>query len=102
MIGMDFCSFVLLLLTWEQKYHSGCSQSRPQDQSPIRSRQRGRPACQVDPTGKNLKGLGPFHQEKWTSFCVEGNGLMFMKRITGASFTETVRDLRRNVGIEVP
>ncbi len=66
--------------------------------------------------GQNLKGLCPFHQEKSPSFTVSpsrqifhcfgcgagGNVFTFLTRITGASFPETVRELGRKVGIEVP
>ncbi len=67
-------------------------------------------------TGQNLKGLCPFHQEKTPSFTVSpsrqifhcfgcgagGNVFSFLMKITGASFPETVRDVGRRVGIEVP
>ena len=67
-------------------------------------------------TGQNLKGLCPFHQEKTPSFTVSpsrqifhcfgcgagGNVFSFLMRITGAGFPETVRDVGRRVGIEVP
>ncbi len=67
-------------------------------------------------TGQNLKGLCPFHQEKTPSFTVSpsrqifhcfgcgagGNVFSFLMRITGAGFPETVRDIGRRVGIEVP
>lgn len=66
--------------------------------------------------GKNLKGHCPFHQEKSTSFTVSpsrqifhcfgcgvgGNVFTFLMRITGANFSETVRTLGRNFGIDVP
>jgi len=66
--------------------------------------------------GQNLKGLCPFHQEKSPSFTVSpsrqifhcfgcgagGNVFTFLTRITGASFPETVRDLGRKVGVEIP
>lgn len=66
--------------------------------------------------GQNLKGLCPFHQEKTASFSVSpsrqifhcfgcgagGNVFTFLTRITGATFPDTVRDLGRRVGIEVP
>ncbi len=66
--------------------------------------------------GQNLKGLCPFHQEKSPSFTVSpsrqifhcfgcgagGNVFTFLTRITGASFPETVRELGRKAGIEIP
>jgi DNA primase len=66
--------------------------------------------------GQNLKGLCPFHQEKSPSFTVSssrqifhcfgcgvgGNVFTFLMRITGANFPETVRELGKKIGIEVP
>jgi DNA primase len=66
--------------------------------------------------GQNLKGLCPFHQEKSPSFTVSpsrqifhcfgcgagGNVFTFLMRITGENFPETVRDLARKLGIDVP
>lgn len=67
-------------------------------------------------TGQNLKGLCPFHQEKTPSFTVSpsrqifhcfgcgagGNVFSFLMKITGASFPDTVREVGRRVGIDVP
>ena len=66
--------------------------------------------------GQNLKGLCPFHQEKSPSFTVSpsrqifhcfgcgagGNVFTFLMRVTGANFPETVRELGRKFGIDVP
>ena len=66
--------------------------------------------------GQNLKGLCPFHQEKTASFNVSpsrqifhcfgcgagGDVFTFLTKITGAAFPDTVRELGRRVGIEVP
>ena len=66
--------------------------------------------------GQNLKGLCPFHQEKTASFSVSpsrqifhcfgcgssGDVFTFLTKITGASFPDTVRELGRRAGIEVP
>jgi DNA primase len=66
--------------------------------------------------GQNLKGLCPFHQEKTPSFSVSpsrqifhcfgcgtsGDVFTFLTKVTGASFPDTVRELGRRAGIEVP
>lgn len=66
--------------------------------------------------GQNLKGLCPFHQEKTASFNVSlsrqifhcfgcgagGDVFTFLSKITGAPFPETVRELGRRAGIDVP
>jgi DNA primase len=66
--------------------------------------------------GQNLKGLCPFHQEKTASFNVNpsrqifhcfgcglgGDVFTFLTKITGAPFPDTVRELGRRVGIDVP
>ena len=66
--------------------------------------------------GQNLKGLCPFHQEKTPSFSVSpsrqifhcfgcgssGDVFTFLTKITGSSFPDTVRELGRRAGIEVP
>jgi DNA primase len=66
--------------------------------------------------GQNLKGLCPFHQEKTPSFSVSpsrqifhcfgcgtsGDVFAFLTKMTGASFPDTVRELGRRAGIEVP
>lgn len=67
-------------------------------------------------SGRNLKGLCPFHQEKTPSFTVSpekqiffcfgcqkgGNAISFLMEIDGVSFPEAVRHLARASGIEVP
>ncbi|MES4787018.1 MAG: hypothetical protein C4294_15735 [Nitrospiraceae bacterium] len=67
-------------------------------------------------TGQNLKGLCPFHTEKTPSFTVSpsrqifhcfgcgtgGNVFTFLMKIEGSSFPETVRELGRRAGIEIP
>lgn len=66
--------------------------------------------------GQNLKGLCPFHQEKTASFNVSpsrqifhcfgcgagGDVFTFLTKVTGAAFPDTVRELGRRAGIEVP
>lgn len=66
--------------------------------------------------GQNLKGLCPFHHEKTPSFSVSpsrqifhcfgcgasGDVFSFLTKVTGASFPDTVRELGRRAGIEVP
>ncbi|MFM7840795.1 MAG: CHC2 zinc finger domain-containing protein, partial [Nitrospira sp.] len=66
--------------------------------------------------GQNFKGLCPFHNEKTPSFMVSpsrqifhcfgcgagGNAFSFVMKMEGTSFPETVRELGRKAGIEVP
>jgi DNA primase len=66
--------------------------------------------------GQNLKGLCPFHQEKTASFNVSpsrqifhcfgcgagGDVFTFLTKITGTPFPETVLELGRRAGIDVP
>lgn len=66
-------------------------------------------------TGKNFKGLCPFHSEKTPSFTVipdrqffhcfgckaGGNAYHFLMRVEGLSFLEAVRDLAGKAGIPV-
>jgi DNA primase len=67
-------------------------------------------------TGVNHKGLCPFHQEKSPSFNVNaqkqffhcfgcgksGDVISFVSELDGKSFVETVRDLARRAGVELP
>ncbi|MGH7232851.1 MAG: DNA primase [Nitrospiraceae bacterium] len=67
-------------------------------------------------TGQNLKGMCPFHAEKTPSFTVSpsrqifhcfgcgagGNVFMFVMKMEGIGFPETVRELGRRAGIEIP
>lgn len=67
-------------------------------------------------TGKNYKGLCPFHSEKTPSFTVNedkqifycfgchtgGNVITFLMRHENMSFPETVRHLAKRYGIEIP
>ncbi len=66
--------------------------------------------------GQNFKGLCPFHSEKTPSFMVSpsrqifhcfgcgtgGNAFTFVMKMEGTSFPETVRELGRKAGVEVP
>ncbi len=66
--------------------------------------------------GQNFKGLCPFHAEKTPSFMVSpsrqifhcfgcgagGNVFSFLMKMEGTSFPETVRELGRKAGVEVP
>ncbi|MEK6525273.1 MAG: DNA primase [Nitrospirota bacterium] len=66
--------------------------------------------------GQNFKGLCPFHSEKTPSFMVSpsrqifhcfgcgagGNVFTFVMKMEGTAFPETVRELGRRAGIEVP
>ncbi|HET8579617.1 MAG TPA: DNA primase [Nitrospiraceae bacterium] len=66
--------------------------------------------------GQNFKGLCPFHSEKTPSFMVSpsrqifhcfgcgvgGNVFTFMMKMEGTSFPETLRELGRKAGIDVP
>ncbi|MFQ6672743.1 MAG: DNA primase, partial [Candidatus Tectimicrobiota bacterium] len=67
-------------------------------------------------SGRNYKGLCPFHTEKTPSFNVSpdrnifrcfgcgaaGNVFTFLMRIEGMSFLEAVRHLAQRAGVEVP
>jgi DNA primase len=67
-------------------------------------------------TGVNHKGLCPFHQEKSPSFNVNaqkqffhcfgcgksGDVITFVSEIEGRSFIETVRELAKKAGVELP
>src|SRR5579885_3364869 len=67
-------------------------------------------------SGQNLKGLCPFHNEKTPSFTVSpsrqifhcfgcgagGNVFTFLMKLEGGSFPDTVRDLGKRLGIDVP
>lgn len=71
---------------------------------------------QLKKTGKNLKGLCPFHQEKTPSFVVnpdlkryhcfgcgkKGDIFTFLMEIEKISFVEAVRNIARDVGIIIP
>jgi len=71
---------------------------------------------QLKKTGANFSGLCPFHAEKSPSFTVSpskqfyhcfgcgknGDAINFLMEQTGASFTETVRDLAQQYGMTVP
>ena len=66
-------------------------------------------------SGRNLRGLCPFHQEKTPSFYVDperqmfkcfgcgqgGNVFTFLMEMEGVSFPEAVRTLGRECGVEV-
>ncbi len=66
--------------------------------------------------GQNFKGLCPFHSEKTPSFMVSpsrqifhcfgcgtgGNAFAFVMKMEGTNFPETVRELGRKAGVEVP
>ncbi|MFM8552003.1 MAG: DNA primase [Nitrospiraceae bacterium] len=66
--------------------------------------------------GQHFKGLCPFHSEKTPSFTVSssrqifhcfgcgagGNVFSFLMKLEGTSFPDTVRELARKAGIEVP
>jgi DNA primase len=68
------------------------------------------------PSGRNHKGLCPFHAEKTPSFVVNaerqtfkcfgcdagGTAITFLMRMENLSFPEAVRELAAEVGIEVP
>jgi DNA primase len=67
-------------------------------------------------TGANHKGLCPFHNEKSPSFNVNapkqffhcfgcgksGDVISFVSELEGKSFVETVRDLARKAGVDLP
>ena len=71
---------------------------------------------QLKKTGANFSGLCPFHAEKSPSFTVSpskqfyhcfgcgknGDAINFLTEHTGASFMDTVRDLARQYGLQVP
>src|SRR5437867_12502022 len=66
--------------------------------------------------GQNFKGLCPFHSEKTPSFMVSlsrqifhcfgcgvgGNVFTFVMKMEGTSFPETLRELGRKAGVDVP
>src|SRR5215831_4327346 len=70
----------------------------------------------LKPSGRNHKGLCPFHSEKTPSFVVNpergtfkcfgcdagGTAISFLMRIENLTFPEAVRQLGAELGIEVP
>jgi DNA primase len=70
----------------------------------------------LKPSGRNHKGLCPFHSEKTPSFTVNaerqsfkcfgcdegGNAITFLMKMENLSFPEAVRQLAAEVGVEIP
>jgi DNA primase len=56
-------------------------------------------------TGKNYKGLCPFHSEKTPSFMVNGEGgdvFTFLMKVGHFSFPEAVEELAKRYGVKLP
>ncbi len=74
-----------------------------------------RHGVELKKSGRSYKGLCPFHSEKSPSFYVwadarrfkcfgcqaGGDGISFVQRLMGKSFIDTVRDLAREVGVDI-
>jgi DNA primase len=74
-----------------------------------------RHGVELKKSGRSYRGLCPFHNEKSPSFYVwpethrfkcfgcqaGGDGISFVQRLLGKTFSDTVRDLAREMGIDI-